>query len=239
VRDVRATIKEKREVAKGTLFVTFDLQDEEVGFKPGQYFFVTLPDVGHQDEKGLRRHISVVTSPNEKGTLGLATRMRDSAFKRTLAELEVGSEVDVEPPRGKFMLPDDTSRPLVFVAGGIGITVFRSMLRYVAEEHLPYRVTLIYSNRDRESTAFLDELVELERVLAGFRLVLTMTADPGWDGESRKIDAHFFEEHLEGDLNQYTYLVAGPPGMTEAMEKVLGEAGVKEENVIAEGYTGY
>ena len=57
------------------------------------------------------------------------------------------------------MLPADTSRPLVFVAGGIGITVFRSMLRYIAEDHRPYRVTLIYSNRDRESTAFLDELV--------------------------------------------------------------------------------
>jgi NAD(P)H-flavin reductase len=70
---MRATIKEKREVAKGTLFVTFDLQGEEVDFKPGQYFFVTLPDLGHQDEKGLRRHISVVTSPNEKGVLGLAT----------------------------------------------------------------------------------------------------------------------------------------------------------------------
>jgi ferredoxin-NADP reductase len=236
---MRATIKEKREVAKGTLLVTFDLQDEEVDFKPGQYFFVTLPDLGHQDEKGLRRHISVVTSPNERGALGLATRMRDTAFKRTLAELEVGSEVDVEPPKGTFTLPDDTSRPLVFVAGGIGITVFRSMLRHIAEEHLPYRVTLIYSNRDRESTAFLDELVELERELAGFRLVSTMTADQGWDGESRKIDAQFFEEYLEGDLNRYTFLVAGPPGMTEAMQKALGEAGVNEENVIAEAYTGY
>jgi ferredoxin-NADP reductase len=113
------------------------------------------------------------------------------------------------------------------------------MVRYIAEEHLPYRVTLIYSNRDRESTAFLDELMELERELAGFRLVLTMTDDPIWDGESRKIDAQFFEEYLEGDLNQYTFLVAGPPGMTEAMEEALGEAGVKDENVIAEGYTGY
>ena len=81
--------------------------------------------------------------------------------------------------------------------------------------------------------------MELERELAGFRLVLTMTADPGWDGESRKIDGQFFEECLEGDLNQYTFLVAGPPRMTEAMEKALAEAGVKEENVIAEGYTGY
>jgi hypothetical protein len=72
---VRARIKEKQEVAKGTLLVTFDLLGEEVDFGPGQYFFVTLPSVGDEDDKGLRRHITVVTSPNEKGVLGFATRM--------------------------------------------------------------------------------------------------------------------------------------------------------------------
>jgi ferredoxin-NADP reductase len=153
---MQALIKEKRQVAKGTLLVTFDLLGEEVDFTPGQYFFVTLPDVGYQDEKGLRRHITVVTSPNEKGVLGFATRMRESAFKRSLDELPVGAEVEVEQPKGKFALPEDPARPLVFVAGGIGITVFRSMLRYIREEKLPYRVTLIFTNRDRESAAFLD-----------------------------------------------------------------------------------
>jgi ferredoxin-NADP reductase len=236
---MQARIKEKQEVAKGTLLVTFDLLGEEVEFRPGQYFWVTLPDVGHEDEKGLRRHISVVTSPNEKGVLGLATRLRESAFKRTLRELPVGAEVDVEQPKGKFVLPEDTSRPLVFVAGGIGITVFRSMLRYIREEQLPHRVTLVYSNRDRESTAFLDELRELEQQLPDFKLILTMTEDPGWDGESRHIDAQFFRDYLGEDLNANTYLVAGPPPMVEAMEKALGEAGAAEENVIAEGYSGY
>jgi ferredoxin-NADP reductase len=236
---MRATIKEKKEVAKETLLVTFDLHGEEVEFVPGQYFFVNLPDVGHQDEKGLRRHITVVTSPNEKGVLGLATRLRDSAFKRTLRELPVGAEVDVEPPKGKFVLPDDTSRPLVFVAGGIGITVFRSMLRFIREEGLPYRVTLIYSCRDRESAAFLDELQELERELPNFLLILTMTDDPGWEGETRRIDAEFFESYLGENLNEYTFMVAGPPGMVEGMQSALAEAGVEEENVIASRFSGY
>src|SRR5688572_32631789 len=106
---MQARVKEKREVAKGTLLVSFELLGEEVDFSPGQYFFVTLPDVGHQDEKGLRRHITVVTSPNEKGVLGLATRMRDSAFKRSLGELPVGAEVDVEQPKGDFSLPEETT----------------------------------------------------------------------------------------------------------------------------------
>ena len=236
---MRARIKDKQEVAKGTLLVTFDLLGEEADFRPGQYFFVTLPDAGHQDDKGLRRHITVVTSPNEKGILGLATRMRDSAFKRTLGELPVGTEVDVEPPKGNFALPEETDRPLVFVAGGIGITVFRSMLRYIHEERLPYRVTLIYSNRDRESTAFLDELRELEQALPEFRLILTMTQDPTWDGETRKIDAQFFTDNRDGDLNQYTFLVAGPPAMAEGVQQALAAAGVQEENVIAERFSGY
>jgi ferredoxin-NADP reductase len=236
---MRAQIKEKREVAKGTLLVTFDLLGEEVDFNPGQYFFVTLPDVGYQDDKGLRRHITVVTSPNEKGLLGFATRMRDSAFKRSLGDLPVGAEVEVESPKGDFVLPENASRPLVFVAGGIGITVFRSMLRYIREERLPYRVTLIYSNRDRESTAFLDELRELEQTLPDFRLILTMTQDPGWEGETRKVDSQFFEDYLGEDLNEYTFLVAGPPTMAEGVQQALEEAGVQDENVIAERYSGY
>ena len=236
---MRALIEEKQEVAKGTLLVTFDLLGEEMDFRPGQYFHVTLPNLGDNDDKGLRRHITVVTSPNEKGVLGFATRMRDSAFKRTLRELPVGSEVDVEPPKGSFGLPDDPARPLVFVAGGIGITAFRSMLRFIHEEQLPYRVTLIYSNRDRESTAFLHELRELEQALPDFRLILTMTQDPGWEGESRKVDAEFVQDYVGGDLSRYTFLVAGPPGTAEGVQGALREAGVRDENVIAERYSGY
>ena len=130
---------------------------------PGSYFWVELPDRGDNDEKGLRRHISLVTSPTETGVVGLATRLRDTAFKRTLAALAVGDEVEVEEPKGTFLLPEDTSADYVFVAGGIGITAFRSMLRFIADKELPYRITLVYSNRDRESAAFLDELEELER----------------------------------------------------------------------------
>ena len=100
-------------------------------------------------------------------------------------------------------------------------------------------MTLIYSNRDRESTAFLDELRELERELPNLRLVLTMTQDPSWDGETRKVDARFLTDHLGDDLNAFTFLVAGPPTMAEAVQQALEEAGVAEENVVAERFSGY
>ncbi|HEY8842450.1 MAG TPA: FAD-dependent oxidoreductase, partial [Gaiellaceae bacterium] len=172
---MRAQIKEKREVARGTLLVIFDVLGAEVDFKPGQYFWVELLDPPYDDEKGPRRHITVVTSPTERGVLGFCTRMRDSAFKRSLSELEVGAEVEVEQPKGDFVLPEDTQQQYVFIAGGIGITVFRCMLRYIADTGKPYKVTLVYSNRDRESTAFLDELQEIEQTVPGVRLVVTMT----------------------------------------------------------------
>jgi ferredoxin-NADP reductase len=234
---VKATVAEKREVAKGTLLVLFAV-DGYPPYRPGSYFWVELPDRGHQDEKGLRRHISLVTSPTETGVVGLATRLRDTAFKRTLAELGIGDEVAVEEPKGSFLLPEDTSVDYVFIAGGIGITVFRSMLRYIADEGLPYRVTLVYSNRDRESAVFLDELEELERRIGGLRVVLTITEQEGWEGESRRIDADMLREHL-GDLDAKQFLVAGPPPMAEGVSESLLTAGVPEERVLTDGFSGY
>ena len=236
---VRAEIKEKRLVAKGTLMVVFDLLGREVDFTPGQYFWVTLVDPPYDDEKGPRRHISVVTSPNERGVLGLCTRLRDSAFKRSLDELPVGAEVDVEEPKGTFLLPEDTTRDYVFIAGGIGITVFRCMLRHIAEERLPHRVTLVYSNRDSESAAFLDELLELERASPDFQLVLTMTDDSAWDGESRRIDAELLRDHLGDELQSFTYLIAGPPAMVDGMVEMLQDAGVPEDQVLPDRFSGY
>jgi ferredoxin-NADP reductase len=234
---VKATVAETREIAKGTLLVLFAV-DGYPDYRPGNYFWVELPDRGHQDEKGLRRHISLVTSPTEEGVVGLATRLRDSAFKRTLAELRVGDEVEVEEPKGSFVLPEDTDPDYVFVAGGIGITVFRSMLRYIADTGAPYRVTLVYSNRDRASTAFLDELEEVAGRIEGMRMALTMTDDPEWEADTRRLTAEVLDE-LVGGLEGKTLLIAGPPAMVEDVSGSLLAAGVPEERVIASKFSGY
>ena len=233
---MRATVAESREVAKGTLLVTFAVEDYP-DYRPGAYFWVELPDRGDTDEKGLRRHISLVTSPTED-VVGLATRLRDTAFKRTLSRLEAGDDVVVEEPKGSFLLPEETDVDYVFVAGGIGITVFRSMLRYIRDAGSGHRVTLVYSNRDRESAAFLNEMTDLERELPNLTLVPTMTEDEGWSGETRRIDTAMLRDHL-GDLDRYRYLVAGPPPMTTAVVDALHGAGVPESQVAADSFSGY
>jgi ferredoxin-NADP reductase len=233
-----ATIQEKREVAERTLLVTFDLQGEQFDWEPGQYFWVELLDPPYDDERGPRRHISIVMSPTE-GVPGLCTRLRDSAFKRSLAELAVGAPVDVEPPKGDFVLPEATDRPYVFIAGGIGITVFRSMLRYIQDKGLSHRVTLVYSNRNRAGAAFLDELDELERSNPNLRVVLTMTKDPDWEGESRHVDETMLRDHLPDDLASYGFFVAGPPDMAVDVGEKLRSAGLPEEQVRVGKFSGY
>ena len=233
---MRATVAEKREVAKGTLFVLFAVEDYPE-YRPGAYFWVELPDRGHSDEKGLRRHISLATSPTERGVVGLATRLRDTAFKRTLAELEVGDEVEVEEPRARSCSPRTRTRS-TSSSQADRITVFRSMLRFIADEQLPYRVTLVNSNRDRESSAFLDELEELERRIGGLRIVLTMTDESGWEGETRHLDADVLGE-LVGGLEGKTFLVAGPPAMAEAVADSLRSVGLSEDRVLADKFSGY
>lgn len=223
---------DKKQVATGTLQVTFEVAARP-DFKPGQYCFITLKKLKYPDERGNRRHFSIVNSPNQKGIITFTTRESDSGFKKTLDELPLGTEVELGPIAGVFTLPEDTSKPLVFIAGGIGITPFMSILRYLKETGNPYNITLVYSNRDQQSSVFLDELQNMP-----CKLILTMTEDPNWTGEHSRIDAGFIKEFFP-DVNKNYYMVVGPPPMVEAVQKSLDGAGVSPENIKVERFTGY
>lgn len=235
---MKSTISGRKEVADQTLQVDFDLMGNEVDFEPGQVFHVDLIDPPYQDEKGNHRHFSILNSPNVRGSLSLITRIRDTAFKRSLAEMPLGSEVEISKIGGSFTLPDNRERPLAFVAGGIGITPFVSMSRYIVEEDLDYRVKLLYSNRNRSSSVFIDEFQGYEISNRNFDVILTMTDDPGWPGESRLIDSEFIEDHLE-EFDSYVYMVAGPPPMVEAVSREIEKLDIPAGQMVISDFTGY
>ncbi|OFW58315.1 MAG: hypothetical protein A2W01_08550 [Candidatus Solincola sediminis] len=234
---MKAEIKKREEVASETLLVVFDLLGKNVEFKPGQFFFVELIDPPYKDEKG-GRHFSFVNSPREKGVITMATRLRDSAFKRSLAEMPLGSEVVIVDGGGDFTLPDEGEKPLVLVAGGIGIAPFISMTRYVIEAGLDYHISLLYSNRDRQSAAFLEELEDRAKNNEHLELILTMTDDPAWEGETRKIDREFISDYVE-DPGSNTFFVAGPPAMNKAVLSELVKFGIGKEDVKVSDFAGY
>jgi ferredoxin-NADP reductase len=225
-------------VAEGTMAFRFSKPDGFV-FEAGQAINLELIDPPAEDGQS-NRTFSLVSAPFEP-ELVVATRMRDTAFKRALKALPQGASIGLDGPFGDLTL-GDAERPAVFIAGGIGITPFVSMLREAAGVRSPQRLFLAYSNRRPEDAAFLDELQQLERQNQHFSLLATMTdmskSARTWSGETGLIDANMLQRFV-GDLGAPIYYVVGPPAMVEAMQATLGAAGIAEDRIRTEEFYGY
>jgi ferredoxin-NADP reductase len=224
----RVTLLGREPLAEGTLGFRFE-KPPGFAFKAGQAVVLELlePPPGEGQK---RRTFSLVSAPYES-TLAIATRMRDSAFKRALKALPDGAAVKLLGPIGQFTL-GDVARPAVFIAGGIGITPFMSMLRQSCHEGSGQRLLLAYSNRRREQAAFLAELEALERSYPSFRMLAVMSDVDGVIGEETL-------KRLAGDAVSPVYYLAGPPGMVASMSAILERSGVPDADVRSEEFYGY
>lgn len=235
----KVPLRRTEQVAEGTLAFHFE-RPAGFQFKAGQFVNVTLVEPPETDAEGNSRSFSMASAPFETDLI-VATRIRDTAFKRVLKAMPTGSEVSIAGPFGSFTLRQN-SRPAVFLAGGIGITPFRSMLLQAARERLSRRLFLFYSNRRPEDAPFLDELLGFEAKTDGFRVIGTMTdmqkSRRAWQGETGYINGAMLTKYV-GDLAAPIYYSAGPPGLVAAMQKMLSEAGVGEDDIVTEEFPGY
>src|SRR6202049_4265795 len=189
----------RHEVAERTTTFRFEKPSNWI-FKAGQYLDMTLLDPPETDAEGNTRTFSIASGPHEE-TLMVATRMRDTAFKRVLKTLPLGSAVKIEGPSGSLTLHNNVTRTAVFLAGGIGITPFRSMVFRAAKEKLPHRIFLFYSNRRPEDAPFLADLQALEKENPNYTLVASMTemakSQQPWHGEAGLIDKKMLSKYLK------------------------------------------
>jgi ferredoxin-NADP reductase len=234
------TLRSSETVAEGTM--AFHLaKPSGFDFKPGQSMNVSLIDPPETDARGNARTFSIVSAPHED-ELVIATRMRDTAFKRTMRGMSQGGRVGLRGPAGLFTLDPADSRPAVFLAGGIGVTPFVSMLRHAAHSALARDLWLFYSNRRPEDAAFLDELTGLPKRNPRIHFVGTMVemdkSSRPWTGERGFLDRAMLERHLRS-LAGHVFYVAGPPGLVEAMQKMLTSAGVAEDAIHTDEFFGY
>jgi ferredoxin-NADP reductase len=236
----KTRLRRKEEIADGTMAFHFD-KPGGFTFKAGQFGDFTLIDPSETDAEGNIRGFSLASAPYE-GDLMFATRMRDTAFKRVLRTMEIGTEVSLDAPYGSFTLHNNPRTPAVFLTGGIGVTPVRSIVLQAAHDTLPHKVFLFYSNRRPEDAAFLDELIEAQEKNPNYIFIGTMTemekSTRTWDGETGYINKAMLEKYV-GDLTAPIYYVAGPASMVMAMRKTLNEAGVDDDNIRTEEFSGY
>jgi len=227
-------------LAEGTMGFWF-ARPEGFQYKAGQNGQLTLLDAKEFDGFGPTRTFTFASAPHEP-ELMVATRMRDTAFKRTLKAAAPGLRVSIDGPDGFMILHDDATRPAVFLAGGIGVTPFVSMIRHAAHARLPHRLWLFYSNRRPEDAPFLDEFGKLSKTYPNFRFVPTMTdmenSRSPWTGETGVINEALLDRHLQR-VERPIYYLAGPPGMVMGMQSVLERRGVPLEDVRDEEFYGY
>lgn len=226
-----ARLTGRQQVADGTAAFTLAL-DGELTFEAGQTCDFTLPDPKYSDEKGNARTFSITSSPADLPSITIATRLTGSAFKRSLMDGPLGTVVEVDGPYGSFTLHRKTSRPALLLAGGIGITPFRSIVKDATERKLAHRIVLLYSNRNRNSAAFLDDLTGWAAQNPKVTIVPVFTEETGF------ITAEVVKTHAP-DLAASIAYAAGPDAFVKAMRQALLDAGVDPDDIRTEEFPGY
>ncbi len=208
---------------------------EPVDFVAGQFTQVYLP-VDKLDERGNRHWFTISSSPTEE-LIGLTTKFapnHGSAFKAALEKFQPGDELTLSHPLGDFVLPKDKSIPLLFVAGGIGITPFRSMVKWLTDVSQQRDIHLVYSVRTKEELAFTD-------IFGAYDMEFTPVVtepDPDWQGKTGVLTAERIKGFMEDDPGQLVY-TAGPEPMVEAFVDGLQKLGVSDKRLVTDYFPGY
>jgi ferredoxin-NADP reductase len=235
-----APLTKREEIAEGTMAFHF-AKPADFQFRAGQSMDLTLLNPPETDAEGNLRAFSIASAPFDNDLM-IATRMRDTAFKRVLRNASPGLQVKIDGPSGSFVLHGKSEKPAVFLAGGIGITPFLSIIRQAGHDQSPHHMYLFYSNRRPEDAAFVDLLSEATKRNPNFRLIATMTemdkSHREWKGETGLINKDMLTKHLPS-LQGPNYYLAGPPAMVAAMRRMLIEAGVDKDDIRTEKFSGY
>jgi ferredoxin-NADP reductase len=221
--------------------MTFRFSTKGSGFRYLSNQAVRLSLPGVEDPWGAVRTFSLSSSPSEPGQISVTCKISDTPFKQALSGLRPGATAEVYGPLGHFLY--DPTRPTVFLAGGIGITPFRGMLRYAADTGSSAPRRLLYSVRVPEELVFRSELDALAHSSPLVQVHYTVTrpaeSSAGWNGRVERIDAAWIRE-VAVDLESPMYFIAGLPEMVEHMVSVLrGNLGVPEDDIDYEVFRGF
>lgn len=208
-------------------------------YKPGQYMEFTLPH--HEpDNRGVRRYFTLASSPTEPDLhVGVRFNNPSSTFKRTLLAMDASVPIVAGQLSGDFTLPDNLTQSIVLIAGGIGITPYRSMLKYVLDRGEKRPMTLIYAERNIDEIAYQDVLSEA--LQAGVTVVCTLTdtpANPPQGYRHGSLNAALLKE-VVSDFQHPIFYISGPHGMVTDVNGMLLDLSVPRHHIKTDFFPGY
>jgi ferredoxin-NADP reductase/nitrite reductase/ring-hydroxylating ferredoxin subunit len=235
-----------KEKLQGTDVMKFRIARGGIDYTAGQYAFFKLDRISG-DAKGPIRHFSIASSPTEQDHILISTRIRDTQYKQKLASLKEGAKILVWGPEGDFVLHDDYSKPAVFLSGGIGVTPFRSMIKYATDKQLPIKITMFDSNKNQQNILYKEEFDRWADQNKNFKVIYAVTEEEqeainsNWSGERGRIGKLMLERHLsKGEIGNAIFYICGPPGMLKAMQELLQkEMQIPKDRFKVEAFTGY
>lgn len=231
-------LKEKLLVAPDVYDFVFQ-PNKKLVFKPGQYLEWTLGHNG-QDARGMRRYFTIASSPTEPEIrMGVKFYPNSSSFKKSILTLNPGDKIIASQLAGDFVLPKDKDKKLVFIAGGIGITPFRSMVKYLLDTKERRDITLIYSNYSPADIAYKDIFDQAHKQL-GIKTVYTISNTPypvDWQGERGMIDEKMITRTVP-DFKERTFYLSGSNNMVVAFEEILRKMGVPSQQIKKDFFPG-
>ena len=215
--------------------------ESPVDFKPGQYMEWTLGH-GGSDTRGIRRYFTLASSPSEESVrLGVKFYPNGSSFKKRLLEMKEGDTAVASQRAGDFVLPKDKKKKLAFIAGGIGITPFRSMVKYLLDTQEQRSIVLLYSNKTPADTAyknFFDEAGQKIGLKTVYAFTGSGTAPVSVPGAVGKLDAQTIAREVP-DYKERMFYLSGPHGMVTAFSDTLREMGVSGGQIKKDYFPGY
>jgi ferredoxin-NADP reductase/nitrite reductase/ring-hydroxylating ferredoxin subunit len=235
-----------KEKLQGTDVMKFRIARGGIDYTAGQYAFFKLDRISG-DAKGPIRHFSIASSPTEQDHILISTRIRDTQYKQKLASLKEGAKILVWGPEGEFVLHDDYSKPAVFLSGGIGVTPFRSMIKYATDKQLPIKITMFDSNKNQQNILYKEEFDRWAEQNKNFKVIYAVTEEEqeainsNCSGERGRIGKLMLERHLsKGEIGNAIFYICGPPGMLKAMQELLQkEMQIPKDRFKVEAFTGY
>lgn len=234
------TLKEKKLEAQDIWSFIFS-KPEGLVFQAGQFLQLLVPH-DNPDDRGIKRYFTIAASPSED-FLMITTKIikSSSTFKKALYDSEIGTSFEAVDPAGPFVLPEETV-PCVLIAGGIGVTPYRSMAKFCADKKLPIPLKLVYANKTPEETAYFDFFKNLEKENKFFQAFYTMTEPENskikWESRVGRIDKALIKE-VAGKLDKNLYYISGPEPMVESYKTLLNQMGISGERIRLDYFPGY